>query len=118
MEEGVMLLALGREAADLFAERPGTDQRKLLNFMVSNAHWGNGTLTIEWREPFGLCEQFADAATSTQPHFGAIEGAASRMVSLVGRFANWIAESGASVREMWDVEVCGSGLQNRQVEMA
>jgi hypothetical protein len=68
MEEGGMLLALGREAAALFAERPGTDQRKRLNFMVSSSHWANGTLTIEWREPFGLCEQFADAATWMQPH--------------------------------------------------
>ena len=84
MEVGGMLLALGREAAALFAERPGTDQRKLLNFMVSNSHWGNGTLTIEWREPFGLCEQFADAATSIQPHFGAIDDAASRMVTPTG----------------------------------
>ncbi|HMV69579.1 MAG TPA: recombinase family protein, partial [Myxococcota bacterium] len=67
MEEGVMLLSLGREAADLFAARPGSDQRRLLNFMVSNSYWGNGELKVEWREPFGLCEEFADAAKYGPP---------------------------------------------------
>ena len=34
------------------------------------------------------------------------------MVSLVGRFTNWVIDSGNVVKDMWHVEVCSIGLQN------
>jgi hypothetical protein len=40
------------------------------------------------------------------------------MVSLVGRFTNWVFDGGIVVKDMWHVEVCGAGLQNGPVTEA
>ena len=60
MEEGITLMELSNRAADLFAEQPASEKRRLLEFVLSNSFWANGELTPEFRQPFDL---LADVAT-------------------------------------------------------
>ncbi len=84
IEEGIMLLDLGREAADLFAEQPVGEKRKLLNYMVSNSTWASGTLTVEWRQPFDMLEEIATVARDLDPAEEGSGGLPSRLVTPTG----------------------------------
>lgn len=54
MEEGILLLELAHEAGRLFAKQPADEQRKLLLFLLSNSEFGEGALTVHWRQPFDI----------------------------------------------------------------
>ena len=60
MDEGIALMELANRAADLFAEQPASEKRRLLEFALSNSFWANGELTPEFRQPFDM---LADMAT-------------------------------------------------------
>ncbi len=81
IEEGIMLLDLGRESADLFAEQTSEGQRRLLNFMVQNSQWSGGRLSIEWKQPFDMLEEFAQAIKEEPPSEINSEGGPSRLVT-------------------------------------
>ncbi len=59
MDEGIALMELANRAADLFAEQPASETRRLLEFVLSNSLWANGELTPEFRHP---CDMLADMA--------------------------------------------------------
>ncbi len=60
MDEGIALMELANRAADLFADQPASEKRRLLEFVLSNSFWANGELTPEFRQPFDM---LADMAT-------------------------------------------------------
>ena len=60
MVSGIALVELANRAADLFAEQPASEKRRLLNFLLSNSFWAGGELTPEFRQPFDI---LADMAT-------------------------------------------------------
>ena len=45
MDEGIALMELADRAADLFADQPASEKRRLLEFVLSNSFWANGELT-------------------------------------------------------------------------
>jgi site-specific DNA recombinase len=51
-EAGADLLELASRAQDLFAQQPAAEKRKLLNYVVSNCSWKDGTMTPTFRQPF------------------------------------------------------------------
>ena len=40
--------------AELFEKQSGSEKRRLLDFVLSNSTWGNGQLTVEFRQLFDL----------------------------------------------------------------
>lgn len=68
-EEGVRLLELSQQAADLFAAQGPKEQRRLLDFVLSNCTWANGTLAVEFRQPFNLLAVAAETV-GTKPAAG------------------------------------------------
>jgi len=53
-EEGLQLLELAKNAAKLFKMQIPNEQRRLLDFVLSNCTWANGILKVEYRQPFDL----------------------------------------------------------------
>ena len=54
LQEGVAILELANRAAELFEKQSASEKRRLLDFVLSNSSWGNGELTVEFRQPFDL----------------------------------------------------------------
>jgi site-specific DNA recombinase len=59
LNEGVRFIELAHGAQRLFAKQEPREQRRLLNFVLSNSTWMNGELAPTFRQPFDL---IADAA--------------------------------------------------------
>jgi len=54
VETGVRLLELASRAHELFVKQIPAEKRRLLNFLVSNSTWGDGKLSVTFRQPFDL----------------------------------------------------------------
>jgi len=54
VDEGIALLELARRAGVLFRMQPPQEQRRLLAFLCSNSRWANGTLVVDYRQPFDI----------------------------------------------------------------
>jgi len=54
IDEGVQLLELASRAYELFRKQKAAEKRRLLNFLLSNCSWKNGTLTATFRQPFDM----------------------------------------------------------------
>jgi site-specific DNA recombinase len=54
LDEGVALLELAARAGQLFECQSPSDQRLLLNHVVSNCSWKDGNLTADYRQPFDI----------------------------------------------------------------
>jgi site-specific DNA recombinase len=54
ISEGVGLLELASKAHRLFFVQSPGEKRRLLNFVLSNCNWKNGTLTVTFRQPFDM----------------------------------------------------------------
>ena len=54
LQEGVAILELANRAAELFEKQSASEKRRLLDFVLSNSSWGDGELTVEFRQPFDL----------------------------------------------------------------
>ena len=68
-EEGVQLLELSQRAAELFSAQAPKEQRRLLDFVLSNCTWANGKLEVEFRQPFALLAVAAETV-ETKPAAG------------------------------------------------
>jgi hypothetical protein len=66
MDEGVRLLDLARNAQGLFVKQEPHEQRRLLNFVLSNSTWKNGELTPVFRQPFDFIAEAAANARATE----------------------------------------------------
>jgi Resolvase, N terminal domain len=62
LEEGAQLIELAHGAQRLFAKQEAQEQRRLLNFVLSNSIW-NGELTATFRQPFNLIAEATAAAS-------------------------------------------------------
>lgn len=66
--EGVALLELARDAQRLFATQQPREERRLLNFLLSNCSWVDGTVVATFREPFDmLAEMIVETQNETRP---------------------------------------------------
>ncbi len=78
VDDGVALLDVVRRAHEGFANLPPEHRRRALNLVLSNCTWGNGKLTVELRQPFGMLEELSGAAlvsqSLTQPQNEASDG--------------------------------------------
>jgi hypothetical protein len=63
LEEGVQLIELAHGAQRLFAKQEAQEQRRLLNFVLSNSIWKDGELTATFRQPFDLIAEATAAAS-------------------------------------------------------
>jgi hypothetical protein len=54
LEEGVALLELAGRAGELFRKQGPREQRRLLDFLLSNCTWKDGQLSVSFRQPFDL----------------------------------------------------------------
>jgi site-specific DNA recombinase len=70
LEEGAQLLDLASNAHRAFRRQDGSEKRRLLNFILSNSTWKNGTLTPEWRQPFDLLAETAALAAMEEARAG------------------------------------------------
>jgi hypothetical protein len=52
VDEGVLTLELANSAAALDRNHSECEKRLLLDFVLSNSTWANGTLSVTFREPF------------------------------------------------------------------
>ena len=61
LDEGVQLLELAGRAYELFVKQEPREQRRLLDFLLSNCTWKDNQLSVTYRQPFDL---IADASKS------------------------------------------------------
>jgi site-specific DNA recombinase len=54
LNEGARLLEIAQSARRLFFKQQPSEQRRLLNFVLSNSTWKDGKLTPTFRQPFDL----------------------------------------------------------------
>jgi hypothetical protein len=59
LDEGVQLLELSQRAHELFLKQDPRQQRRLLDFVLSNCKWKDNELSVTLRQPFDL---IADAS--------------------------------------------------------
>ena len=64
MDEGVQLLELARSAQSLFSRQEPREKRRLLNFVLSNCVWKDGTIAAEFRQPFALLAETTGEAAA------------------------------------------------------
>jgi site-specific DNA recombinase len=57
IDVGVRLIELAKRAGRLFRKQQPNEQRRLLNFVLSNSTWQNGELHPTFRQPFDLIAQ-------------------------------------------------------------
>jgi site-specific DNA recombinase len=66
LDVGVRLIDIASNVHQLFKQKDPVEKRRLLNFVISNSIWKEGTLTAQWRQPFDLiAETTALAAAET-----------------------------------------------------
>ena len=58
IEEGIQLLELAQNAGFLFMKQSAHEKRRLLNFLVSNCIWKDGSLTVQFKQPFDMLSEF------------------------------------------------------------
>jgi hypothetical protein len=51
--------------------QPAKEKRRLLNFLLSNCTWQQGTLTVEYKEPFDMLAKTVASATRVEATEGA-----------------------------------------------
>ena len=66
MDEGVQLLELARDAQRLFARQEPRQKRQLLNFVLSNCSWQDGTIQVTFRQPFDIIAQSTGIAAGRE----------------------------------------------------
>jgi site-specific DNA recombinase len=64
LDEGARLLELAQSAQRLFARQEPGEQRRMLNFVLSNSTWKNNELFVAFRQPFDLIAKTATTAPS------------------------------------------------------
>ena len=84
LEEGIKILDLGREAADLFPQQSPAEQRKLLDYMVSNCTWAADELIVTWHVPYDILAEFAKNSEDASPADLAKTGETSPWVTPAG----------------------------------
>jgi site-specific DNA recombinase len=63
IDEGVRMIDLAHGAQRLLAKQNAHEQRRLLNFGLSNSTWKHGELKVTYRQPFDLVAEATAIAT-------------------------------------------------------
>jgi DNA invertase Pin-like site-specific DNA recombinase len=66
LEEGARLIDLAHGSQRLFAKQDAREQRRVLNFVLSNSTWKNGELNVSYRQPFDLIAEATAIAASAE----------------------------------------------------
>jgi hypothetical protein len=66
LEEGARLIDLAHSSQHLCAKQEPHEQRRLLNFVLSNSTWKNGELAATYRQPFDLIAEAAAIAAKVE----------------------------------------------------
>lgn len=66
LEEGARLIDLVHGSQRLFAKQAPREQRRLLNFVLSDSTWKNGELAVTYRQPFELIAEATAIAGSSE----------------------------------------------------
>jgi len=114
IEDGIQLLELASDAQQLFLEQEPKEKRRLLEFMVSNASWKEGELSVNLRQPFNLIWDAVAAAASAieadSPETGrvlALSNSPKRPISNSGevglrppqgKMANWLGRKDSNLQ--------------------
>ncbi len=75
LDKGVQLLELARSAQSLLSRQEPREERRLLNFILSNCVWEDGTINAEFRRPFAL---FAEATTEVAALSGTLNSSGAK----------------------------------------
>jgi site-specific DNA recombinase len=86
MQEGIRLLELAGGAQKFFRQQSASEKRELLEFVLSNSVWRNGTLTGTFRKPFDMIAETAMLAA--EENAGEGDFSAGHMVWLLGPDSN------------------------------
>jgi len=62
----VRLIELAHDAQRLFLKQEPSEQRRLLDFVLSNSTWKDGALTPTFRQPFDIIAEAAAAARNAE----------------------------------------------------
>jgi hypothetical protein len=81
LDEGAHLLELSQKAYELFIKQEPREQRRLLDFVLSNCTWKDNELSVEFRQPFDL---IAVAAETLQKQTAAGAGTSDRRLVMGG----------------------------------
>ncbi len=66
LDDGVRLLELAQRGYGLFKKQEPREKRRLLNFVLSNCTWKDGTLSATFRQPFDLIAKTAATLEATR----------------------------------------------------
>jgi site-specific DNA recombinase len=66
MDQGIQILDLAHNAHQLFGAQAAKEKRSLLNFLLSNCTWKQGTLTVEFKDPFDFLAETVEAAARVE----------------------------------------------------
>lgn len=88
MDEGVELLKLAKDAHRLFEKQSAKEKSRMLNFLLSNCTWANGTLSAEFKQPFDSLAETAMLAEQVK----------TARQSESGRFEKWLPELDSNQR--------------------
>ena len=75
---GVKLMELSNRDADLFADQPASEKRRLLEFVLSNSFWAGGDLTPEFRQPFRYACRYGGGRGTKHGCWGTCQQPSSR----------------------------------------
>jgi DNA invertase Pin-like site-specific DNA recombinase len=85
IEESINLLEMAQKAHRLFESQPGSEKRKLLNFVLSNCRWKAGKLEAKYRQPFDLIASAALADRQGAASSGSETGNFGLLINNGGR---------------------------------
>jgi site-specific DNA recombinase len=91
LDAGIRLLELAARAHEVFRGQPPAEKRELLKFVVSNATWRSGRLSVSYRQPFDLIVQSAHQTVK-----GGTPGPAEAVGD--GQNANWLGREDSNLR--------------------
>ncbi len=66
INEGVRLIELAHDAQRLFLKQEPSEQRRLLDFVLSNSTWKDGALMPTFRQPFDIIAETVAAARNAE----------------------------------------------------
>ena len=89
IDDGVLLLGLARSAGKLFRAQSAKEKRRMLDLVLSNCSWKDGTLTAQFRQPFDLLAVAISGASGG-------EGAESAETA---RTEKWLPEQDSNLRQ-------------------
>ena len=84
IEEGIRLMEFASLLPTAFAQESPHEKGRLLKHLQSNSTWADGTLTVEFAQPFDILAEMASPQNDETPPGSGPEGASSHMAEREG----------------------------------